>query len=231
MPYIKRTTTAGENIFIYKCFSSRYGKKVPRGKKCGTTPPKQKEVNRRIQADKKMWVFLENFQKGDYWITLTYRREERPNDLETASSDIEKLLHKLARKLKAKGTRLEYMRLTERGELGGVHHHLIIKNNFDIGLLNGLWDKGKIEIDRVYSENPIKLAEYFAKGRKAGSEKKYSQSRKLIIPVPKVEVMTASKWRKEVKPPKGYEIYGEPFNGYHDTIGYEYQRVIMRRIC
>lgn len=230
MPYIKKTVIAGDNIYIYKHFAIRYGKKIARGRKCGTTPPKQKEVNRRIQADKKMWVFLENFQKGDYWITLTYRREERPNDLETASSDIEKLLHKLARKLKAKGTRLEYMRLTERGEYGGVHHHLIIKNNFDIGILNRLWKKGKVEIDNVYSENPIKLAEYFSKGRKETSEKKYSQSRNLVMPEIKVEVMTASSWRKEVKPKKGYEIY-ELFNGYHDLIGYEYQRVIMRRIC
>lgn len=230
MPYIKKTVTAGGNIIIYKHFSFRYGIKVPRGKKCGTTPPKQREVNRRIQADKKIWVFLENFKKGDFWIDLNYRQGERPDDLETASCDIEKVLHKLARQLKSKGIRLTYMRMTERGELGGVHHHLIIKNNFDIGILNKLWMKGKVIADRVYSENLIKLAEYFAKGRKETNEKKYSQSRNLIIPEPKVEVMTANRWREDIKPKKGYEIYNI-FNGYHDLIGYEYQRIVMRRIC
>lgn len=230
MPYIKKTVIAGGNIFIYKHYAVRYGKKVPRGKKCGVTPPKQKEVNRRIQADRKLWVVLANFKKGDYFIDLNYRREERPDDLDMASSDIEKVLHRLSRKLKAKGIRLTYMRLTERGEYGGVHHHLIIKNNFDIGLLNKLWTKGKVITDVIYSENLIKLAEYFAKGRKAGSEKKYSQTKNLIIPEPKVEVMNASSFRKEIKAQKGYEIY-ELFNGYHELIGYEFQRIIMRRIC
>lgn len=230
MPYIKKTVIAGGNVFIYKHFSFRYGKKVPRGKKCGTTPPKQREVNRRIQADKNIWEVLENFKKGDYWIEFNYRRAERPDDIEIAYADIENLLHKLARKLKAKGIRFTYKRMTELGEYGAVHHHLIVKNNFDIGIITRFWDKGKVIIDDIYSENLIKLAEYFAKGRKETNEKKYSKSRNIVTPEPIVEVMTASSWRKEVKPQKGYEIYNI-FNGYHDTIGYEYQRVIMRRIC
>lgn len=230
MPYIKKTVVAGGNIFIYKHYAIRYGKKIARGKKCSTSSPKQREVNRRLQADKKRWVLLENFKKGDYWIDLNYRQGERPDDLETASKEIETVLKKLARKLKAKGIRLTYMRLTERGEYGGVHHHLIVKNNFDIAPLQKLWTKGKVIIDDVYSENLLKLADYFAKGRKQTSEKKYSQSRNLVIPVPKVEVMTASKWRKEIKPKKGFEIY-ELWNGYHDIIGYEFQKIIMRRIC
>ena len=229
MPYLKKTVSAGGNIFIYKYFAVRFGKKYLRGKKCGRTPPKQKEINRRIQADKKRWLLLENFKKGDYWIDLNYRKGERPDDIETASKEIETVLKKLSRKLKTKNIKFTYMRLTERGEYGGLHHHLIIRNNFEIGELERLWTKGKVITDRIYSENLLRLADYFAKGRKATSEKKYSQSRNLVIPVPTTEVVSASRWRENIKPQKGYEIY-EIFNGHHDLIGYEYQKIIMRRL-
>ena len=122
-----------------------------------------------------------------------------------------------------------YMRLTERGEYGGLHHHLIIRNNFEIGELERLWTKGKVITDRIYSENLLRLADYFAKGRKPTSEKKYSQSRNLILPEIKTEIITASRWRENIKAKVGYEIH-EIFNGYHDLIGYEYQKIIMRRL-
>ena len=228
MPYLKKTVIAGGNIFIYKHFAIRFGKKVLRGKKCGKTTPKQKEVNRRLQADKKRWVLLENFKKGDFFIDLNYRQGERPSDLDTASKEIEAVMKKLSRKLKAKGVKLTYMRLTERGDQGGIHHHLVLKNNFDISELERLWTKGKVIADRIYSDNLLKLADYFAKGRKMTSEKRYSQSRNLVIPKPKTEVITAKKWREDVKPQKGYEIH-DIWNGYHDLIGYEFQRVVLKK--
>ncbi len=230
MPYVNKTAVVKNNIFIYKHFSFRYGKKVPRGKNKYATPPRQKEINKRIQGDKMQWILLQNFEQGDWWVEFNYRQGTRPDDIDTAVKQIRVMREKLARKLKRKGITLTYMQMTERGAYGGLHHHIIFKNNFDIGLLKGLWPYGKVIIDDVYSENLIKLAGYFAKGRKGSNEKRYSRSRNLVVPEVKTEIISRSAWSKEPKPKKGYEIY-ELYNGYHDAVGYEYQRCIMRRIC
>ena len=230
MPYLKKTVSCGGNIFVYKYFAFRYGKKILRGTNREKTPPCQKEVNRRIRADKNQWIFLANFKKGDFWVDFNYRQGTRPDDIETAAGHIREMRRKLARKLKRRGIELFYMQMTERGDYGGLHHHIIFRNNFDVGLLKDLWPYGKVIIDDVYSENLIRLAGYFTKGRKEENEKRYSRSRNLIIPEPKVEVMSRSSWTKEPKPKRGYEIY-DLYNGYHEIIGYEYQRYIMRMIC
>lgn len=227
---LRKTVSCGGNIFVYNYYALRYGKKSSRGKNKLKTTPCQKEVNRRIQADKNIWKLLANFQKGDWWVEFTYRQGIRPDDMDTAVEDIRKMRQKLARKLKRKGVQLFYMQMTERGDKGGLHHHIIFRNNFDPGILKELWPHGKVIIDDVYSENLIELAEYFAKGRKCTNEKRYSASRNLIVPVPKVEVMARYGWAKEPKPKQGYELY-DLYNGYHDVIGYEYQRYIMKMKC
>lgn len=230
MPYIKKSVKCGGCVFTYKHFSFRYGKKGIRGSNKKKTTPKQKEVNNRIKRDKKTWVFLENFHKGDVWVELNYRQGTRPDDIDTASKHIQDFLAKVSRAVKRKGGSITYMRVTERGEYGGLHHHIIFRNNFDKALLSKYWKHGKVIIDEVYSENLYKLASYYAKGRKEENEKKYSQSRNLVIPQAKVEVISASAWKEDPKPRPGYEIV-DLYNGYHDIIGYEYQRMVQRLIC
>ena len=230
MPYVKKTVKTKGNIFVYKHYAFRYGKKIPRGKNQHSTPPRQREINKRIQGDKMQWILLENFEQGDWWVEFNYRQGTRPDDIDTATLQIRKARENLARRLKRKGITLTYMQMTERGDYGGLHHHMIIKNNFDVGLLKDVWPYGKVIIDDVYSENLIKLAGYFAKGRKETNEKRYSRSRNLVVPEPEVEIISRAKWTKEPKPQKGYEIY-DLYNGYHSMIGYEYQRYIMKMIC
>lgn len=230
MPYLKKTVSCAGNIFVYKYFAFRHGKKVLRGRNKLKTPPCQKEVNRRIQADKNIWKFLANFKQGDWWVEFTYRQGTRPDDIDTAVEHIQKMSRNLYRRLQRKDIELFYMRMTERGDFGGLHHHIVFRNNFDPGILVKLWPYGKVIIDDIYSENLIKLAEYFAKGRKATNEKRYSATHNLVVPEAKVEIISRSSWTKEPKPKQGYEIY-DLYNGYHDVIGYEYQRYIMKMLC
>lgn len=226
--YIQKTVKAGMCIFVYKHYSARYGKKCPRSKNVRRTAPKQNIINKRISADKRIWTFLENFQKGDLWVEFNYRLSERPADFDSALANIQSLLRPLARKLKAKGIRLTYMHCIEIGALGGVHHHIAFKNNFDPSLLVSLWKKGKVIIDVMYSQNLIKLAEYFVKGSRGASEKLYTQSRNLKVPVPKVKILKSQRWKKDPVPPAEYSIQ-DLLNGYYDDIGYEFQRCIFRR--
>ena len=230
MPYIKRSVSCGGCLFEYKHYSFRYGKKGIRGANKGKTVARQKEINNRIKRDRKTWVLLENFQKGDIWVELNYRQGTRPDDIDTAFKKIQVFLAKLSRTVKRHGGKLTYMQVTERGAGGGLHHHIIFRNNFDKALLTKYWNYGKVIIDEVYSDNLYQLASYYAKGRKEENEKRYSQSRNLVIPEVKVEVVSQSSWKKEPKAKKGYEFV-EVYNGYHDIIGYEYQRTVQRMIC
>ena len=227
--YLKKTVKAGLCIFTYRHYAFRYGKKSLRSKNHSETTPKQKEINRRISEDKKIWTLLENFQKGDLWVQFDYRADTRPGDMEAAFKNIQKLLHRAARILKRQEIRLTYMQMTERGVLGGLHHHIVFKNNFDPSILIPLWEHGKVIIDRIYSDNLIKLANYFVKGRSERGEKKYSQSRNLKSPRIKVEIMKSDRWSKDPKPSKGYIIH-DLYNGYHEVTGYEYQRCVQKKI-
>jgi len=215
-------------MFRYKYHSARYGKKSGRGCNIKPTSEKQKFINKKISGQKRLWTICDNFEKDDYFITLTYRRDERPDSMDEAMECIKKFLAKLSRILKKRNTKLSYMQMTERGTKGGVHHHLLIKNRFDIGVIfeKNLWPYGSVNIQRVYSDNLLKLGMYMLKGDSEASEKRYSQSRDIVAPEPEVKIIAAEKWTEVPKPVKGYEVINVS-DGVDMEYGYPYQEYIM----
>lgn len=206
--YLRKTVETPWCIFRYLYRSSRYGKKSKRGGGVAATSEQQKAINKRIASQKRLWLICQYFSRDDYFLTFTYRRSERPDNIDDAMKLMSKALQKLARVLKRKGIKLSYFHVCERGERGGVHHHVLIKNRFPIGdLFNAdIWEHGKIVFEEVYSKGVVKLAEYFVKGDSEVSEKKYSQSRDLITPKPKVEVIKSDGWLDVPRGKKGYDL-------------------------
>lgn len=218
--YVMKTVKTPWCIFYYKHYSYACRKKGGRGAKIQVTSEQQKRINKRIASHKRLWTICEYFRKEDYFLTLTYRRENRPESIEEAVKLAGRALAKLSRRLKKQGVKLSYMHVCERGERGGVHHHLLIKNNFDSGeLFKGIWEHGKIVFDRIYTKGVVKLAEYFVKGDSDKSEKKFTQSRDLVCPKPRVQVIKAERWAEKPRGRKGYDIvnFVDGIDGEHGT--------------
>lgn len=237
MPYIKMTVTAGNDEYVYKYHSHRYAKKSERGINIKPTTKEQRKINKRIAQRKRQWTASSNFERGDWYITLTYRRSERPQDNKTASKTLSDILGKLRRKLKRTGIPLYYMSSTERGAKGAVHHHLLIKNNFDIGMLIELWKYGRTETISIYTDSMAELSAYFTKdipdkhaNKQAVREKEtvYSSSRNLKKPKIKKQVVRAKTFTDIPTNKKGCTII-HFYRGFQSEAGYLYQEYIQTK--
>ena len=113
-----------------------------------------------------------------------------------------------------------------------VHHHLLIRNNFDmIDMIYGYWKKfGKVrDFQEIYNLNNGKLITYFLDGgeHKRLDFEKFTHSRNLKKPKIKTVIMPVKSFRQMPRIPKGengeeYEIQNL-YNGYTDRDGYVYQ--------
>jgi len=224
--YLRKTVKTPCCIFRYHYYSSRYGKKSKREKNTLPSSECQKAINKRIASHKRLWLICRHFKQNDYFLTFTYRRRDRPGDINKAVKLMGKALSKLARMLKKKGIKLTYFHVCERGERGGIHHHVLIKNRFQIGELfnSDIWQYGKIMFELVYSKSVLKIAEYFIKGDSDKSEKRYTQSRDLIIPKPRTEIIKADSWNDKPRGMKGYNIINisDGIDSYSGKIYQEY---------
>lgn len=233
MAYILTEVIAGNDIFSYKGHSTRYGLKVERGKNISPTSHQQKKINKRIAAMRLLWLACANFIKGDYWVTLTYIKQKQPVDEKAAHKKAMSILAKLRRKLKKNGIPLVYMCKTERGQKGAIHHHLLIKNNFSIGLLVDMWNYGKIEKTDIYTDSIAALGLYFIKESENQSEKNkhniiISHSRNMKQPTIRKRVIKARTFADEPKEKKGYCII-HTYNGFQTSTGYLYQEYIQTK--
>lgn len=239
MQYIKEIVRAGPYIFTSKKFSLRYGRKnIPRGPNINKCSDKQKEINEFKKRRRLLWLFCENFKNGDKWITLTYSKGKRPDSMKEAEQDRRKFIRKLRDYYKKLGIPFVYMAMTERGERGGLHHHIVIRGNVDYNIIakawehNGGWQAKTIGVDNIggFTDDILNVGKYFVKGRSEKSEKSYTKSNNLRQPRIVVEIIKAERWTSKPRPKKGYDII-DIHDGFHDFSGFPYQEYIMVRRC
>lgn len=239
MPYIKEKAKAGPYIFVSKKFSLRYGRKnIPRGPNINKTSELQKEINAFKKRRMLLWLFCENFRNGDKWLTFTYNSGKRPGTMKEAKKDRCKLIRKIRDYYNKIGIPFVYMAMTERGERGGLHHHIVIRGGVDYNIIAKAWEKyggwqGKtIGVDNIggYTDDILNVGKYFVKGRSDKSEKNYTKSKNLRQPKITVEVIEAERWTSKPRPEKGYDIL-DTYDGFHDFSGYPYQDYIQVRRC
>lgn len=239
MPYIKKTITAGNYLFIEKCFSIRIGKKnIPRGPSINKCSEKQKKINEFKKRRRLLWVFCANFVNGDKWLTCTYNKGKRPDNMADAIKDRKKFLRKLRDWYRKNGIPFVYMAMTERGTKGGLHHHIVIRGAVDYNVIAKAWEKyggwkaKTIGVDNIggFTDDIVNVAKYFVKGRSEDSEKSYTKSKNLRQPKIDVEIIEAERWTSKPRPKKGYIVL-DVYDGFHDFFGRPYQDYIQVRRC
>lgn len=235
MPYIQHTWYAGDTVEIHKTYSARYGKKIARGPNRNKTPEAVKKYNAELAERELRLILNTNFTHQDYYITLTYRRELRP-DPETARKQIDKFIEGLRKLYKRAGVELKWVAVTEYKNKA-IHHHIVI-NRYQIGKVVDLWQYGHPQIKLLDNTGDYgKLAAYFVKETcktfgepDSPSKKRYRHSRNLKKPKHEVKIVKADTWRDDPKPYKGYQIIRDSvYADVNPITGYPYQVYRMVR--
>ncbi len=228
MPYIKKTVYAGKTIEVHKYYSSRYGNKTNPNRQphINTTPDDMAEVNRQQASAKLRGLLNANFEFGDIHAVFTYRKEDRPSDIEEAKKRYSKLMRELKKAYKKAGIEHKYIAVTEYAN-AAVHHHIVLKN-IDVSCIRSCWQWGKVMITVLDESGQYgKLAEYLIKETDKTSKqpdamyrKRWNASQNLTKPIVKREIINAKGWRDEPKPIKGYRLWKDQNTAYNTVDQY-----------
>ncbi len=233
--YIEKTYDLGDVKEIARYYPGRYGapgcKRRPKKK---ATPEDIRRQNQGNRARKIQRLILANFKENDWYLTLTYRKEERPGSMEEAKRRRKKFFADMRKAYRKAGYEFKFVCITELGKRGAVHHHLIIENIASEKLnttkmITKLWKYGGRHFDPLYEEGEFEeLADYLTKEQ--GKECNYTRSKNLIVPQPVREKVYRRKWDEEPKPEEGYYIIKDTLiNGINPVTGRPYQHYMMRR--
>ena len=189
------------------------------------------------------WNFRE---KKDYWVTLTYRKGDRPS-WEQMKKDLAELIGKLRKAYRAAGEELKYIYRLGIGKKGGPHVHIILNriSGAETGtdmMLAEFWSKGHANIRSMYEEGGYAdLAEYIAKPLEEWEPegiKRYTPSRNLVRKEPEPPELILRRSladrhgnMKEPKPPKGYYVDRSSIRmGRNPVTGYFYRHYTLVKL-
>lgn len=200
-------------------------KRSKRRKASPETIKRQNQWNRTKRLDRKIRA---NFEEStSLYITLTYKKELRPQTPEEFKADRKTFLDAFRKEYKKAGIPFKWISRAEIGKRGAAHLHFLINDipgaNM-IALVNRYWSKGRPMIKPADDLESGTLAKYFTKlsadeyaGQTTWMDEKmqkavtnYSCSRNLIEPEPEIKTYkrrTLEKAIREgIKPKKGYRI-------------------------
>ena len=241
---VLKTRVITENReFVYntKCFYyNPSNSKKKRGVRLCKTGEGKKKRNERAAYLKIKHDCFENFNVGDYWVTLTHMKHLTP---EEADKILGKVLGKMQKRLKRKNIPFVWYRVTEAGENQRVHHHLLIRNTSPeiISMLLGYWKEYGIVTDpkEITDMESGNLVKYFLDGGKHKNltYQKFGHSRNLRKPKVIKRVVPMRAIRENPRVPKceeygyRYEIAkGTLFNGFPDLDGFTYQEYELIKV-
>ena len=217
------------------------GRAAPRGEKRRPKKERTKEEieknNQRVREKNIQLLLMNNFQKNDYFATLTYRKEKRPPDMKTAKKELAAALRVIRREYRKRDTELKWICNIEKGSRGGWHIHLCLNRIRDTDIiLRKAWEQeqGGVHTTLLYEEGGFRmLAGYFSKqapeDEKTGKrDSGYSRSRNLDLPKPEKKVIRRwDTWKDEIKVPEGYYLDKESVQEGYNRAGYPYRRYVL----
>ncbi len=237
----------GDVIDVSEYHDGRYGARGERrGKRKKPTKEEMQKVNAKNKTKRCRQRMIQYLNKGDLFCTLTYKLENRPPNMERALKDFENFRKCVKRKYKKQGKPCYWFRNIERGTKGAWHIHLVINDIGDTAsIIQRAWKHGgtwtiTISNSKFHDEDFTKLASYMTKDENTAElkqdgtpskprirESSYNTSRNMPLPEPKQDKLV--RWKKEVKPSKGYYI-AHIYEGINPVTGYRYRQYTMIRL-
>ena len=229
-----------ENVIeVEEYLDGRYGAPgQKRAEKKKATPEEIARVNQWNKSKKARHRLRTYFKVNDYFVTLTYRKEKRPKELKEAQSHFRTFYKYVGKEYKKRGYELRWIRNIERGVKENWHIHVVLNRIPDTDIiLSRAWEYGKVKDKQLlYEKGEFReLADYITKDEKSKVidhkvlEEKYSTSRNMPLPEPKVKRM--KRWQKEPKARKGFYIDKDTlFEGTNRFTSFPYRHYEMIRI-
>lgn len=236
MRYTKKYWTTPLGKVVEEYHSS--AKPPPGGRRARRepTPEEMEKANLRQKHRKAHLLLMNNFRADDYFITLTYRPQERPNDLQECQRQFRNFISRLRREYKKRGATIKWMRNIEVGSRGAWHIHLVVNRIPDTDILiRRHWIYGHPKNVLMYEEGGFRrLADYMTKaGPKEQRGDCYSHSRNLTMPKERKREVKGSITRKDgrfrpIRMPKGYYLDKESlYEGVNTYTGYPYRYYVL----
>lgn len=229
MSYMLEICVAGKTIEICKYFTYRDRiKGEKRAKKEKPTKESQRRVNLRKAEKELRRLMNENFEDGDMLLRLDFSK--RPADSVEMQEYISDAMGAMKKKAKRAGIDMKYIYVKEVGPRGGRHIHAVV-SKIDTDIIRKCWPHGGIHIDPLNSGGQYrKIAAYFIKYAARTEEtegkligKRWYPSRGLRRPKVIKRVISAKKFREQVKKVDGYYLEKDTLvRGISEFTGYEY---------
>ncbi len=204
------------------------GRGEKRAKRKAKTSEAAHRYNQILKARKMMRLIEDNFEYGDYWLTLKYKAgtKKKPDEVK---EDIRRFIRKARLIYQKSGYELKFIYRIEIGKRGGIHYHMVMNRGPNkTAEINRIWRQladGNIEFEFLYDRTEYgALAAYIVKEPEEAAEKqlslfpqeeqrtfiKYSASRNLKRPDPEVKKFSRHTMRKifanDLKPKPGFAI-------------------------
>lgn len=208
MGRVKKVTRTKMGLVIEEYRNGRYGAPGRRREKKTNPTPEQMEKRNQWQKTKRTWIrMMEYFGQWDYFSTLTYRRENRPESMEAAKEQFRRAREKIRREYKKRGYELKWVRNIEVGTKGAWHIHMVVNRIPDTDMiLQAAWPHGKVVSQLMYERGSFReLAAYITKTPKTDPrlrESHFDCSRNMPLPESKKRIY--KHWNREIRVPKGY---------------------------
>lgn len=233
----KEVRRASKNaILVDQYMSARYGGPGKRrAKKRKPTPEEMKKINMYTKIRKVLWRIQLYFEEGDLYLTLTYKRENRPKDMKEAKEHFKKFREKLRKEYKKRGIEFRWIRNIEVGSRGAWHIHMILKRFDGIEpMIAKLWKMGKVDYQIMTEEGGFrKLAAYITKTPDTDSrlrESDFDCSRNMTLPEPEVKHIKSWSIHRKIRVPKGWYLDPDSLReGINPITGYDYRSYMLLR--
>lgn len=234
--YLQKEWTYGNRIEVKKYHTFRYGVKgEKRGKRKNPTAEQIREANNKRARKKLKRLMINNFDLGDWHLTLTYSEENRPDVMESKKC-LKKFWDIMRREYRKAGTELRFIVVTE-WESTRIHHHIAINDVPGFAtVIRKAWPYGGAHLTPLYENYDYEgLADYFVKeteetykNENNPYKQRWSCSRNLKKPVEETKIVKADSWRKEPKITKklegqGYRLDMRSLYVGVDAMGYPFQ--------
>lgn len=240
MPYIQKVVDCGKVRFVKRYFATRHGTKgqVFRSGNENRTSPSQETVNDRNKIERFAILANANFDTGDYFVTFTYKSENRPSGIDEARKQWNKVLRRIRNGYKKQGAEIKYLWCLEHKKYAW-HYHLLCNNEINSALFSSVWEYGKVHTENLDSREYHTVGEYmmkeqYIKEEKTKTQRCYGSSRNLIRPEADITILENDHWNENPEVDKYYTIVeGSLHNDEVDIDGldfsYKYQSYIERQ--
>lgn len=189
---------------------------------------KQREADRMVE---------QYFNKDDLVLTLTFRKEDRPEDMDGAKSIFKKFVDYLRKEYRKRYYELFWIRNIEVGKRNGWHIHLIV-NRIEGSefLIKDYWRQfGGVYIQYLQDmhDQGKNLGEYIAKGPATCdrvTETSWSHSRNMKKVEGEDTIITGHAMTDKPRVPVGYYLDKNSMYEGTNADGYPYRTYTIRRI-